>query len=268
MRALADRGRVPWPLAVPAAIGATFLLLPLLGLLVRAPWRGLPRILADDTVRQALLLSLFSATAATAVAVVVGVPLAWALARSSGRAGSLLRALVTLPLVLPPVVGGVALLLVLGRTGLVGRYLDAWFGLTLPFTTAGVVVAETFVAMPFLVVTLESAFRSADRGLEEAACTLGASRLTVFRRVTLPLVAPALGAGAVLCWARALGEFGATITFAGNFPGRTQTMPLAVYLAMETDPEAAIALSLVLLVVSVAVLAGLRDRWLGSQVAP
>lgn len=268
IRALADRGRVPWPLAVPAAIGATFLLLPLLGLLVRAPWRGLPHILADETVRQALLLSLLSATAATAVAVVLGVPLAWVLARSTGRASALLRGLVTLPLVLPPVVGGVALLLVLGRTGLVGRWLDSWFGFTLPFTTTGVVVAETFVAMPFLVVTLESAFRSADRGLEEAAFTLGASRLTAFRRVTLPLVAPALGAGAVLCWARALGEFGATITFAGNFPGRTQTMPLAVYLAMETDPDAAIALSLVLLVVSVAVLVGLRDRWLGSGATP
>ncbi|SRR5580765_1539061 len=267
VRSLTDRGRAPWPLAIPAAIGATFLLLPLLGLLVRAPWRGLLRILADDTVRQALLLSLFSATAATAVAVVLGVPLAWVLARSTGRASALLRGLVTLPLVLPPVVGGVALLLVLGRTGLVGRWLDAWFGFTLPFTTAGVVVAETFVAMPFLVITLESAFRSADRGLEEAAFTLGASRLTVFRRVTLPLVAPALGAGAVLCWARALGEFGATITFAGNFPGKTQTMPLAVYLAMETDPEAAIALSLVLLAVSIAVLAGLRERWLGSGAA-
>ncbi len=267
VRALADRGRAPWPLAVPAAVGATFLLLPLLGLLVRAPWRGLPTILTDDTVRAALLLSLLSATAATVVAVVLGVPLAWVLARSTGRASALLRGLVTLPLVLPPVVGGVALLLVLGRNGIVGRWLDAWFGLTLPFTTAGVVVAETFVAMPFLVVTLESAFRSADRGLEEAASTLGASRLVVFRRVTLPLVAPALGAGAVLCWARALGEFGATITFAGNFPGRTQTMPLAVYLAMETDPEAAIALSLVLLAVSVAVLVGLRDHWLGSGAA-
>ena len=150
-----------------------------------------------------------------------------------------------------------------GRASL-GRPLDALTGITLPFTTAGVIVAETFVAMPFLVITVEGAFRAADRGLEEAAATLGASRLTTFRRVTLPLIGPSLVAGAVLCWARALGEFGATITFAGNFPGRTQTMPLAVYLALESDPEAAIALSLVLLLVSVAVLAGLRDRWLNA----
>ena len=152
----------------------------------------------------------------------------------------LLRALVTLPLVLPPVVGGVALLLVLGRNGLIGQWLDAWFGLTLPFTTAAVVLAETFVAMPFLVVAVESAFRSADRGYDEAAATLGAGRLTIFWRVSLPLIRPALVAGAVLCWARALGEFGATVTFAGNLQGVTRTMPLSVYLAMETDPEAAV----------------------------
>jgi molybdate transport system permease protein len=170
---------------------------------------------------------------------------------------------VTLPLVLPPVVGGVALLLVLGRNGLVGRYLDLWFGITLPFTTAAVVVAETFVAMPFLVIAVEGAFLSADRGYDEAAATLGAGRLTVFRRVTLPLIRPALVAGSVLCWARALGEFGATVTFAGNLQGVTRTMPLAVYLAMETDPDEAVALSLVLLTVSVAVLFALRGRWLG-----
>jgi molybdate transport system permease protein len=241
-----------------------FLVVPLAGLLVRAPWAGLPRILAEGQVLDALQLSLVCASAATAISLVLGVPLAWVLARSQARGISLLRALVTLPLVLPPVVGGVALLLAFGRQGVFGRYLDAWFGITLPFTTAGVVVAETFVAMPFLVITVEGALRAADRGYEEAASTLGASRLTVFRTVTLPLIAPSLLAGAVLCWARALGEFGATITFAGNFPGRTQTMPLAVYLALESDPEAAIALSLVLLLVSIAVLAGLRNRWLGA----
>jgi molybdate transport system permease protein len=253
---------VPWPLGAPAAVGAAFLLLPLVALLVRAPWSGLSRILSDDATVTALKLSLESATAATGASVLLGVPLAWALARMRSRATAALRALVTLPLVLPPVVGGVALLLALGRRGIVGHYLDAWFGVTLPFTTAGVVVAETFVAMPFLVITVEGAFRAADRGLEDAAATLGASRLLVFRRVTLPLTAPSLVAGAVLSWARALGEFGATITFAGNFPGQTQTMPLKVYLALETDPDAAIALSLVLLAVSVLVLAGLRDRWL------
>ena len=253
---------VPWALAGPATVGAAFLLLPLLALLVRAPWRGLGRLLENSQVVEALRLSLVTASLATVVSLLLGVPLAYVLARSTRAGTSLLRALVTLPLVLPPVVGGVALLLALGRRGLVGRPLEELTGFSLPFTSVGVVVAETFVAMPFLVITVEGAFRAADRRLEEAAATLGASRLTVFGRITLPLIAPSLGAGAVLCWARALGEFGATITFAGSFPGRTQTMPLAVYLALESDPEAAIALSLVLLLVSVLVLAALRDRWL------
>jgi molybdate transport system permease protein len=257
----------PWPLAVPALVAVAFLLLPLAGLVLRAPWRSLPHLLAEPSVREALRLSLVSATLATLCSLVVGVPLAWVLARASWPGRSVLRALVMLPLVLPPVVGGVALLLALGRRGIVGQYLDAWFGVTLPFTTAGVVVAETFVAMPFLVVAVEGALRGADRGLEEAAATLGSRPLHTFRTVTLPLVAPSLAAGAVLCWARALGEFGATITFAGNFPGTTQTMPLAVYLALEQDPDAAIALSLVLLAVSVVALVALRDRWLRPGMA-
>lgn len=255
------RGSVPWPLGVPALLAVLFLLVPLAALLVRAPWTSLAEILATKEVLDALRLSLVCASSATVIALLIGVPLAWVLARGRFRGLALLRALVTLPLVLPPVVGGVALLLAFGRQGLVGRSLDLWFGFTLPFTTLGVVIAETFVAMPFLVVTVEGAFRTLDRGYEEAAATLRASRLTIFRRVTLPLIGPSLAAGAVLCWARALGEFGATITFAGNSPGITQTMPLAVYLAMESDPDAAIALSLVLLVVSVTVLALLRDRW-------
>ncbi len=213
-------------------------------------------------------LSLECASAATVASLVLGVPLAWVLARLSFPGLGLLRALVTLPLILPPVVGGLALLVAFGRNGLLGRYFDDWFGLTLPFTTPGVIVAETFVAMPFLVVTVEGALGSADGGLEEAAATLGASRITVFRRITLPLIGPSLLAGSVLCWARALGEFGATITFAGNYPGTTQTMPLAVYNALEVDPEAAIALSLVLLLVAVIVLVGLRDRWLRAGSAP
>jgi molybdate transport system permease protein len=248
--ALSDSPRRGAPLFIvaPAAIGLAFLVLPLVALLVRAPWSGLPELLSDSQVLTALRLSLECATAATIVSLILGVPLAWVLARLRFPGLGLVRALVTLPLVLPPVVGGLALLLAFGRNGIIGRYLDDWFGITLPFTTAGVIVAETFVAMPFLVITVEGALRSADLGLEEAATTLGASRLTVFRRITLPLVGPSLLAGAVLCWARALGEFGATITFAGNFPGTTQTMPLAVYNALETDPEAAVALSLVLLV--------------------
>ena len=267
-QAVPGRGAVTWPLGIPALLAALFLVVPLAGLLVRAPWRGLPGILADSQVLEALRLSLVCASAATAASLVFGVPLAWVLARSRARGISVLRALVTLPLVLPPVVGGVALLLAFGRQGILGRLLDDWTGITLPFTTAGVIVAETFVAMPFLVITAEGAFRVSDRGLEEAAATLGASRLTVFRTVTIPLIAPSLLAGAVLCWARALGEFGATITFAGNFPGRTQTMPLAVYVALESDPDAAVALSLVLLVVSIAVLVGLRDRWQGTGSIP
>jgi len=261
---MARQQRTPWPLGVPALIGALLLVVPLVGLLVRAPWGDLTSILATEEVLDALWLSLFSATAAMLVSLVFGVPLAWVLARSTMPGLRLLRALVTLPLVLPPVVGGVALLLVLGRKGLVGQHLDAWFGLTIPFTTLAVVIAETFVAMPFLVIAVEGAFRSADLGYDEAASTLGASRLTVFRRVTLPLIRPALIAGSVLCWARALGEFGATITFAGNLQGVTRTMPLEVYLAMETDPDAAVALSLVLLAVSVAVLFALRGRWVAG----
>jgi molybdate transport system permease protein len=197
---------------------------------------------------------------------VLGIPLAWVLARARFPGRSLVRALVTVPLVLPPVVGGVALLLLLGRRGLLGQHLDAWFGLTIPFTTTAVVLAEAFVALPFLVIAVEGALRGADPRYEDAAATLGASRFTVFRRVTLPMVAPGVVAGAVLCFARALGEFGATITFAGSFPGVTRTMPLSVYLALETEPEAAIVLSLVLLAVSVLVLATLRDRWVTGTV--
>jgi molybdate transport system permease protein len=253
---------VPVVLLVPALIGLLFLTLPLVGLLIRAPWRSLPQRLTQPGVLDALRLSLQTATAATALCLVFGVPLAWLLARVPFPGRRLVRALVTLPLVLPPVVGGVALLLVLGRHGLIGAWLDHTFGITLPFTTTGVVIAEAFVAMPFLVIAVEGALRAADPRYEEAAATLGATGFTAFRRVTLPLIAPGVAAGAILCWARALGEFGATITFAGNFPGRTQTMPLAVYLALESDPDSAIVLSLLLLLVSVTVLAALRERWI------
>ncbi len=254
-------GRPPWILVLPALLGVAFLVLPMAGLLVSAPWSTMGSRLAEPEVLAALWLSLSTATAATAVSLLLGVPLAWLLARTDFPGRRLVRALVTVPLVMPPVVGGVALLLVLGRNGIVGRYLDAWFGVTLPFTPAAVVLAQVFVAMPFLVISVEGALRGADRRYEEAAATLGASRAAVFARVTLPMVLPGIAAGAVLCWSRALGEFGATITFAGNFPGTTQTMPLAVYVAMQRDPEAAIVLSLILLAVCLAVLATLRERW-------
>ncbi len=254
--------RIPLALLVPAAIGIAFLVLPMVGLLIRAPWSELLVRLAEPEVGQALRLSLITATLATLASMVLGIPIAWVLARSAIRGRSILRALVTVPLVLPPVVGGVALFLVLGRRGIVGAWLYDTFGFSLPFTTAAVVIAETFVAMPFLVISVEGALRAADARFEDAAATLGANGWSTFRRVTLPLVAPGIAAGAVLCWARALGEFGATITFAGNFPGTTQTMPLAVYLALQNDPEAAIVLSLVLLAVSLATLTLLRERWL------
>jgi molybdate transport system permease protein len=257
--------RVPVPLLLPAMAGLAFLVLPLVGLVVRAPWTTLWPRLTEPSALTALRLSLQTATTATIVCLLLGVPLAWLLARVDFPGRRVIRALVTVPLVLPPVVGGVALLLVFGRRGLLGAWLDATFGFTLPFTTTGVVVAEAFVAMPFLVIAVEGALRGADSRYEEAAATLGASRWTAFTHVTLPLVAPGIAAGGVLCWARALGEFGATITFAGNYPVTTQTMPLAVYQTIEGgDLDGAIVLSLILLTVSVTILAALRDKWISS----
>ena len=250
----------PWALYAAAALAVAFLVIPLAALLIRTPWRTLPHLLTRHDVRQALGLSLLTASLATALCLVLGVPLAWLLARVDFPGRSVLRAVVTLPLVLPPVVGGVALLLAFGRRGVVGQHFSS--ALTLAFTTKGVVVAEAFVALPFLILSVEGALRTLDVRYEHAAATLGARRSVAFRRVTLPLVAPSLAAGAVLCWARALGEFGATITFAGNLPGTTQTTPLAVYVALQNDPEAALALSVVLLGVSVVVLLALRGRWL------
>ena len=256
-------GRIPSPLLALAGLGLLLFLLPLAGLIVRAPWSQVgPALVAPATVT-ALLLSLFCSVTATAAALVLGIPLALVLARTTGTLRAVLRALTTLPMVLPPVVGGVALILAFGRRGLVGSLLYQAFGLQISFTTAAAIIAETFVAMPFLVIAVEGGLRSLDHRYEEAARALGARGWMVFARVTLPLLRPAIFSGAVLCWARALGEFGATITFAGNFPGRTQTVPLAVYIALETQPEGAIALSLILLVVSLAILAGMRDRWLG-----
>jgi molybdate transport system permease protein len=257
-------GRLAWPVAVLAGLGLAFLVLPLVALVVRAPWADLPELVTRESVLEALVLSIVTAVLATAVCLVLGVPLAALLARSTGwrvLPRRLLRAAVTVPLVLPPVVGGIALLLLLGRRGLIGSTLADRFGITVPFTTGAVVLAQVFVALPFLVFAVEGALRSADRRTELAAATLGASRTQVFRHVTLPLVAPGVAAGAVLCFTRALGEFGATITFAGSLPGVTRTLPIASYLAMQTDPDEAVALALLLLAVSVGVLLLLRDRW-------
>lgn len=248
-----------------AMVAAALVVLPLVGLAIRAPWSELVAQFAQPSAVAALRLSLVSSLAALALATLLGVPLAWVLARRDFPGRGLLRAVVILPMVLPPVVAGVALLLAFGRRGVVGGPVFRLTGLTLPFTTAGVVLTAAFVAMPFLVVTAEAGFRAMDRRYEEASATLGAGRWSTFRRVTVPLTAPSLGAGMALCWARALGEFGATITFAGNRPGHTQTLPLAVYLALQTDPDAAYALSLLLAAVSIVVLVALRGRFLSSS---
>ena len=253
--------RPPVLFTVLAAVGVAFFVLPLVGLLARAPWETALGELTTPEALTALRLSFVVSIAATALAVLLGVPLAWVYARVPFRGRDVVRAWTTLPMILPPVVGGVALLFAFGRRGLFGQALDA-IGIRLPFTTAGAVLAATFVAMPFFVLTVEAGLRSMDRRYEDAARTLGAGRWLVFRRVTLPLIGPSIFAGAVLCWARALGEFGATITFAGNLPGTTQTLPLAVYIALETRPEVAIMLSLVLLAVSLAILIAMRDRYL------
>jgi len=253
--------RPPVPFVVLAAIGVAFVVMPLVGLLSRAPWQTAVGDLGTPEAATALRLSIVVSIAATALALGLGVPLAWVYARVAFPGRDIVRALTTLPMILPPVVGGVALLFAFGRRGLFGPALDA-IGIRLPFTTAGAILAATFVAMPFLVLTVEAGLRSMDRRYEDAARTLGAGRWLVFRRVTLPLIAPSVFAGAVLCWARALGEFGATITFAGNLPGTTQTLPLAVYIALETRPEVAIMLSLVLLAVALAILVVMRDRFL------
>jgi molybdate transport system permease protein len=253
------RPRTPLLLAVPAAAGAVLLLLPLVALLDRTPWRRLPELLGRDELQQALWLSLRCALAATLVSVVLGVPLAWVLARTTLPGRRLLRGLVTVPLVLPPVVGGVALLLAFGRRGVLGRLLVE-AGAVPAFTTWGVILAESFVALPFLVLTVEGALTGLPRAGEEVAATLGAAPLRVFLTVTLPAVGPSVAAGALLAGARALGEFGATTTFAGSLPGRTQTVPLAVYALLQDDPPAAYALSAVLLAVSVLLVLSLRAR--------
>ena len=262
--------RLPAILWIPAALAMAVLGLPLVALIVRAPWAQLPELLGRNETVAALLLSLGTSAVATIVSVILGVPLAVVLARSASWPAiprRLMRALVTVPLVLPPVVGGVALLLLLGRRGLIGEWLNAWWGVSIPFTTSAVVIAQVFVAMPFLVLAVEGALRSSDRRFEVVAATLGASRFTVFRRITLPLVAPAVAAGALLTFTRSLGEFGATITFAGSFPGFTQTLPIATYLELQRDPNAAIALSLLLMAVAVIVLVSLRDRWVPGVTA-
>lgn len=258
------RPRTPVALAVPALLAVAFLLLPLIGILARTSWGEIGTHLTSPGVVEALELSLLVSFWALALSLVLGVPLAWLLARVDFPGKAFVRSLVLLPMVLPPTVGGVALLLAFGRRGLLGPWLEDTFGITLPFHTSGAVVAATFVAMPFLVISLEGALGGLRPTYEETAASLGASPVRVFATVTLPMVAPGLLAGAALTWARALGEFGATITFAGNLPGTTQTLPLQVYLLLQSSPEAATSVSLLLLAIAMAVLIALRGRWTGT----
>lgn len=260
--------RTPIALAIPALLAIAFLLLPLAGILVRTEWGELGSHLTRPGTVQALELSLIVSFWALGLSLLLGVPLAWLLARVPFRGKALVRSLVLLPMVLPPTVGGVALLLAFGRRGLLGPWLESTFGITLPFHTSGAVLAATFVAMPFLVISLEGALGGLRPRYEETAASLGASPVRVFFTVTLPMVAPGLIAGAALTWARALGEFGATITFAGNLPGTTQTLPLQVYLLLQEEPEAATSVSLLLLAIAMAVLIALRGRWTGGVPAP
>ncbi|WP_282695311.1 ABC transporter permease [Streptomyces sp. CC208A] len=256
--------RPPLVLALPALLGVAFLALPLIGILVRTEWGGFVGHLTSPGTVEALRLSLVVSFWALGLSLLLGVPLAWLLARVPFPGKAFVRSLVLLPMVLPPTVGGVALLLAFGRRGLLGPWLQDTFGVTLPFHTSGAVLAATFVSMPFLVISLEGALGGLRPRYEETAASLGASPVRVFFTVTLPMVAPGLVAGAALTWARALGEFGATITFAGNLPGTTQTLPLRVYLLLQDEPEAATSVSLLLLAIAMGVLIALRGRWTGA----
>jgi molybdate transport system permease protein len=261
----APKRTTPGVFVVLAVLGIAFVTLPLAGLIQRTPWSRAADVLTSDSSLTALLLSIVVATSAAVVSLVLGFPLAWVLSRSSFPGRRVVRGLVILPLVMPPVVGGVALLAVFGRRGFLGAPLNDLFGVQVTFTTPAAVLAAAFVSFPLAVLALEAGLRSLDTRLEDAAATLGGSRWYVLRRVTLPMLAPQIAAGLVLCWARALGEFGATITFAGNLQGRTQTLPLAVFERLQTDPDGAIALSLLLVAVSLAVIVGLRGRFLAAR---
>lgn len=258
---------IPFAMKGGAAVGLLFLAIPLLGVLVKAPWANMADVLANDSTRQAIWLSLWTSSLTTIIALVIGIPVAFVLARAQFRGRALARSLVILPLVLPPVVGGVALLAAFGRSGLVGRPLFEIGSVTIPFTWVAVVMAQLFVSLPFLVITVEGALRTRGRDIEEAGAVLGLSESKIIARITLPMIRPAIVAGAVLCWARALGEFGATITFAGSLPGVTQTLPTDIYYTLARDPSEAIALSMILIAICLLVLWVLRGNWAGQVMA-
>ena len=255
-------GRPPLVLLIPGAVAALLLIVPMVTLVMDTPWGQFTDQLTSKAVREALWLTAMASMLTVILCLLLGTPLAWLLARVAFPGRSLLRAAVLVPLVLPPVVAGVALVTALGRTGAIGRPLDDAFGITIPYTTTAVVIAHTFVSMPFYVLAVEGALRSAGEEYDAVAASLGADRWTTFRRVTLPLAMPGVFAGAALAWARSLGEFGATITFAGNYEGTTRTMPSLIYTLLQSDPALARTVSMVLLAVSIAVLVLLRNRWL------
>ena len=255
--------RRTWAVTAGALVAALFILLPVAGLVVEAPWSAMRESLFTPQVRQALILSLTCSTLAALIAVALALPLAWVLADPTTPGRGFLQGVCALGLVLPPVVSGIALLAAFGPQGLVGKPLDDWFGIQLTFTTAGTVMAQTFVALPLVVLTLSAAFRSVDARALDAARSFGARPWLQFRAVVLPAVGPSILAAAILGWARALGEFGATITFAGNLPGTTQTLPLAVYELLATDPGASILVSLLMIAIALVTLILLRGRWTG-----
>lgn len=259
---MSERWQRPWYLLIPGVIAIALLLLPLVALALQVPWTSFFSIIATPEVLDALWLSIVTSLCATALVIVIGIPLAWLLAKDALPGTPAVRALVLVPLLMPPVVSGVALLAAFGHDGLVGSGLNLAFGVQIPLSTLGVVLAEAFVALPFLVITMEGAIRNLDRDYEEAARTNGASTWFTLRRVTLPILAPSLIAGTALVWARALGEYGATMTFAGNVPGVTQTLPLVVYAALKSNKDAAIAMSVLMLIVAIATVVALRKYFL------
>ena len=259
------RKQLPRWLTALAVAPALLFAAPLVGLASEVQWPELYALLTTPETLDAIALSMKCSLASAALCVVLGLPLATWLAHGAGPLRAAVRVVTTLPMVLPPIVGGIALLLAFGPSGVVGAPLERWFGVEVPFTTGAVVLATTYVSMPFFVLTVEGGLRAFDGRYADAAATLGATPWRAFRSVTLPMIAPSLGAGLLIAWARALGEFGATITFAGSLQGRTRTLPLAVYHALETRPSEAVALSVVFLVVSALVLFFLRRQWLSGR---
>ena len=257
-----NKQRISLGVKIAAVVACSFVALPLIAILIRTPWSDLGSILSMSSTRNALWVSLQTSIIAAVISCFFGVPLAWLLARSDAKGMSALRVVCITPMVLPPVVGGIALLTAFGRNGIMGHYLYDWWGVSLPFTRTAVVMAQVFVAMPFLVLAVEASFRQSGKLLEDAARTLGASPTRVFFTIGLPAARTAIVAGLALAWARSLGEFGASITFAGSFPGRTQTLPMAVYELVSVDYRLSLVLSVVLIFISITVLATMRDRWM------